>query len=194
VLRGKKSKGAMTARLVSAFLLASSVAAYAQNEDEITWDDVAVRIADARKVCAVESAAKLFKNPFDTYDPKAWRSEIKMNCWYPVFDGPSDYFIRVFDWGTRPSSITCAEGGCGSTPINIWVMGWHAEDKAVPYRRSLTLYSIRCVRGANRIAATRRLTYQSDGSLIADAELGSEKLQAAVPETKEDAFARAVCN
>lgn len=183
----------LAALSITAVILVLPSSVQAQSEDVIRWDDVSIRITDERNVCNVEGGTKLFDNPFDTFSPRAWRDKVRTDCWYPVFHEASDYFIKVFDWGKRPTSITCAEGGCGSTPIDIWVMGWHAEDRAVKYRRSLTLYRIRCVSGANRIAPVRRISYRADGSMLADQLIGSGALKAAVPETKDEAFARAIC-
>lgn len=148
-------------------------------------------IADARGLCNPQAA----DNVFVQLDAKAWRNEFRTNCWWPVVEGRSRYFIKTYDWGSAPKGLFITKGGAAAGPsVEVWVQGLHEADRSVPYRRSLTLYRFSCARGTNRYAAVQFIAFGANDKTVEQWERSGAASKAAVPGSKEEAFASAVCS
>lgn len=133
--------------------------------------------------------------PWDRYDPQRWRQKYKADCWFPVhpIKSVSEYFIKVFDFGSAPPRPIISAPTYKSPSIEIWVQGLHERDKAVRYRKSVTLYRFVCGIRVNRYAAVQFIGYGSGGAIMEQWERPSTQARPAVPGTKEEAFADAIC-
>ena len=142
-----------------------------------------------------EAGYCILQNPFDKFAPKVWRSEKRVNCWFPVhsINSASEYFIKVFDFGSAPPRPIRPAPTYKSPSIEIWVQGLHERDKAVRYRKSVTLYRFVCGIRVNRYVAVQFIGYGSDGAIMEQWERPSTQARPAVPGTKEEAFADAIC-
>lgn len=179
--------------LIATLAVLSAQAAPAQDwpgtpADGASWEKDPV-IVDAQGLCNPEASP----NVFVQIDVKLWRNEFRQNCWWPAFASASRYFIKTYDWGSAPSSVTFGPNGATRTPIEVWVQGIHDRDASVPYRRSVTLYRITCARGTNRFAAVQFIAYGADGQVLEQWEKPGAASKAAVPSSKEEAFTAAVC-
>lgn len=181
--------------LKSATVAVWALAASAVAQDADTIDEWAAfrqdkMIADAEGLCNPQAADNIFVQQ----DAKAWRNEFRTNCWWPVINGRSRYFIKTFDWGSAPVGVFYSgDAAPSSPPIEVWVRGQHEGDKSVPYRRSLTLYRFSCARGVNRYAAVQFVAYDANGKTVEQWERSAAASKAAVPGSTEEAFADAVC-
>jgi hypothetical protein len=153
-------------------------------------------IADEKGVCGPWSEASPETSFERLTDVKVWRERYRSNCWWLAFDGPSKYYIRTYDWGSvSKSSFSFGPGGVNFAPVDIWVQGVHENDRSVPYRRSLTLYRVTCVSsGAPRQAPMQFVAYDRNDKVIEQWERPEAAAKAALPGSKEEAFAWAICN
>ncbi|MEA1619158.1 hypothetical protein SOQ14_09525 [Erythrobacter sp. T5W1-R] len=154
---------------------------------EPSWEKDPV-IVDAQGICNPEASS----NVFVQIDVKLWRNEFRQNCWWPAFATSSRYFMKTFDWGIGGGVQPVDRATGRIRPIEVWVQGLHQGDRGVPYRRSLTLYRIDCARGTNRYAAVQFIAYGADGKVLEQWDRPSAASRAAVPGSKEEAFAAAV--
>jgi hypothetical protein len=177
----------------AAAVCAFAFSAVAQNADGVDeWDEFRrdKMVADAEGFCNPQAADNIFVQQ----DAKAWRNEFRLNCWWPVFERRSRYFIKTYDWGSKPMGLSFSrDAPPSSPPVEVWVRGQHEGDKSVPYRRSLTLYRFTCAQGTNRYAAVQFVAYDANGETVEQWERSAAASKAAVPGSKEEAFADAVC-
>lgn len=144
---------------------------------------------DAQNVCNTDAS----ENAFAKFDPKAWRDEFRLNCWWPVVSDASTYYIRVFDIGSAPLGAIISAEGISRPPIDIWVRGFHKDDRSVSYRTSMTLYRFTCAAGASRYAAIQFQAEDANGEIVQEWVRPSATDRAAVPGSKEEKLAYAVC-
>lgn len=164
--------------------------AMAEDNSKSNWWSEDLTVVDFQGLCNTKAS----KNPFTQFDAKAWRNEFELNCWWPVFEKRSHYFIKTYDWGLAPPQPLIPAPSFKPPSIDIWVKGLHTNDKSLPYRRSLTLYRFTCSRGAKRFAAIQFIAYDATDSIIEQWERPSTQMRPAIPDSKEEAFGAAVCN
>lgn len=180
----------LTIASLASVLLALGNSGIAQDTSE-PWQPPAsdTLVADAQGLCNTKAS----ENIFVQFDAKAWRNEFRTNCWWPAFESRSRYFIKTYDWGSAPPGAIIAADGITRPPVDIWVQGLHQNDVSVPYRKSLTLYRVACGRGVNRVAPVQFIAYDAVGKVIDEWERSDVRMRAAIPDSKEEAFAAAVC-
>lgn len=142
--------------------------------------------ADAEVVGTGESCASAYPdNPFADY----------MNCWLPVFEGRSSFYIKKHDHkvGRGRGQFFSNEGWSGSMPVEVWVLGFHRTDASVRYRKSMSLYRLSCQRNVARFAVLKFVAHSATGEVLEDRETSTAKMRVAVPGSKEEAFAQFVC-
>jgi len=147
------------------------------------------RLVKAQGLCNTKASA----NSLNQFDAKAWRDEFRQNCWWPAFERRSRYFIKTYDWGAGAGLQVVVRGSISVPGTEIWVQGLHQEDASVSYRRSLTLYRITCARGTDRYAAVQFIAYDANDRIVEQWERPKAASRAAVPGSKEEAFASAIC-
>lgn len=173
--------------------VASPLLAFAQatdqsdaNEGKQPWELPVQVIADRDDFC-------VFVSRSDRFDPEGFKKN-GVNCWFPVFESRSEYYIKIFDFSrTTRGVLFSKEGWAGRPPVDVWVQGVHSSEPRVKYRKSLSLYRLTCLDGVARFARLKFLAYNADGKIVEEWEKSTAPMRVAVPHTKEEAFAFFVC-
>lgn len=176
--------------ILTALALMTEPASAAQNSSDIEWDKVSTVIVHSNGLCNVDADS----NSFNRYDPEYWKEKYKVNCWLPAFSDKSNYYIKVYDFNLTTSGILFSnEGWQGRPPVEVWVQGLHQNDPTVKYRRSLTLYRLTCWNGVGRYARLNFIAYNAYDVVVEQWENAKVPMRVAIPGSKEEAFALAVC-
>ena len=145
-----------------------------------------VKISDRDGICVLD-------NPFDHLDPEGFKKH-GVNCWFPVFDNKSLYYIKIFEFKRIAGGVFFSKEGWPSRPpVDVWVKGGHSADPTVRYRKSLALYRLTCLGGVARFARLKFLAYDASGKVVEDWEKSTTPMRVAAPGSKEEAFAFFVC-
>ena len=157
---------------------------------DVVWGEGDVALTKEHDICNLD----IDPNPFSRYDPKGWREKYQINCWYPTYGDKSEYFIKLNDFDSTTGGVLFSkEGWHGRPPVDVWVQGLHKNDATVRYRRSLTLYRLTCWKGVGRYARLNFIAFDAKGSVVERFERPTAAMRVAVPGSKEEAFANAVC-
>lgn len=129
------------------------------------------------------------ENPFSHLLP----ADPFANCWWPVVRGNSTFHIRVTDHRTGSGLFFHNDGWRGTMPQEVWVLGLHANDASVRYRRSMSLYRFSCHGEVRRFALLKFTAFSASGEIIEDRETPNASWRIAIPDSKEQSLAGFAC-
>jgi len=117
-----------------------------------------------------------------------------INCWLlAATESNASFFIRVNDWHRSIGGLFISNNGSHRYPIiDVWVRGYHGEDRGVPYRWSSSLYRFECGRGVVRFARDQFLTYDAIENLI-EKRINQNSMEVAIPGSKEEQLGSIAC-
>lgn len=148
-----------------------------------SWQDAPVLVlADGR--CSTDFDAAYFRSR-------------NINCWYVVYAGTSDFYVKINDLVPWSQSIGRAITGpdAGYTiPQDLWVMGLHNRDPNVAFRKSMTLYRVSCSRNVGKFTTLKRIEYNAAGNITRDVNYPRLPLKVAAPGSPQEAIVLASCN
>ena len=120
---------------------------------------------------------------------------IDQNCWWPVARDNSSFFIKAKDHGAGEGRGRHfhPEGWSGTMPKEVWVLGRHARDASVRYRRSMSLYRFSCNGEVRRFALLKFTAFSASGEILEDQETSDASWRIAIPDSREHSLAGFVC-
>lgn len=144
-------------------------------------------------ICVIQGINRDPDDPwYEFRDPNIPRNQ---NCWWPVERGNSVFHIKTTDNGRGVSNgwYMSPEGWRGTMPKEVWVLGLHANDPSVRYRRSMSLYRFSCFGDVRRFALIKFTAFSASGEILEDRETPDASWRIAIPDTKEQSLAGFVC-
>lgn len=119
-----------------------------------------------------------------------------LDCWYPVWKGKSNFYLKVKVFASRqslPRAVTGKDAGY-TVPRDVWVMGSHQSDGSVRYRKSMSIYRVSCSESVVKFALLRQIGYDASDNIVQDVDYKMAQLKAALPGSREEKIAEAACN
>lgn len=146
-------------------------------------------------ICSIRDAAPDPEDPWSEFRIVNPFSHLAPDCWFPVAQGNSTFHIKVIDHGSGAGNglFMSNEGWRGTIPKEVWVLGLHARDASVRYRRSMSLYRFSCQGDVRRFALLKFTAFSSSGEILEDRETSDASWRIAIPDTKEQSLAGFVC-